>query len=48
MVVGSTLLLIICVRVRWSTVASKATLFSRCEKLAIFIANPHSYNSVME
>ena len=47
-VAGSALILIMCVRAKWFTIASKSTLFNRWEKLAIFIAKPHNSNSVME
>ena len=45
---GSTLLLIICIRAKWSTTASKSTLVNKCEKLAILMAEPHNSDSVME
>ena len=48
MVAGSTLLLIMWVRAKWSMIASKSTLLSKWEKFAILIANPHNSNSVME
>ena len=47
-VAGSALLLIIWVSARWSTIASKSTLFNKWEKLAMFMANPHSSSSVIE
>ena len=47
-VAGSALLLIICVNAKWSTMASKSTLISKCAKLAMLIANPHSSSSVVE
>ena len=37
-----------CVSAKWSTIASKSTLLSKCEKLAIFMAKPHNSNSVIE
>ena len=45
---GSGLLFFIWVSDRWSTIASKPTLFNMWEKLAMSMANPHSSNSVME
>ena len=47
-VAGSALLLIIRVKAKWSTIASKSTLFNKWAKLPIFIAKPHISNSVKE
>ena len=43
-VASSVLLLIICVNAKWSTMASKSTLLSKCEKLAICMAKLHNSN----
>ena len=48
MVAGSALLLMMWVSDRWSTIASKSTLFNKWEKMAMFMANPHSSSSVIE
>ena len=47
-VAGSILLLIMCISAKWSTMASKSTLLSKCEKLAIFMAKPNNSKSVIE
>ena len=47
-VAGSALLLNICVKAKWSTIASEYTLFYKCTKLAMFIANPSISSSVIE
>ena len=45
---ASVLLLMMCLRAKWCTIASTSTPLSKYEKLAIFIAKLHSSSSVME